>query len=453
MIDLAIIGGGPAGYIAAERAATKGLSVTLFEKTELGGVCLNEGCIPTKTLLYSAKVYDTAKHSAPYGIKTEGVTADLAKMMDRKNRVVRRLVGGVNMAMRESGVTVTKGAAMIKGREGEVFVIECNGESFTARNLLVCTGSETFVPPIPGIAEAGDKVLTNKEILLIKEQPASLVVIGGGVIGVEFASLFNSLGSEVTVIEMMPGILNGMDAQQAEALKDIYAKRGVKFIMQSRVTRIDGNKVFFAGPDGAEGMVEGEKVLISVGRKPVTSGFGLETLGVEMVKGGIKTDERMRTNVPGLYAAGDVTGFSLYAHTASREAVVAVETIAGGDDRMRYDMIPGVVYTNPEIAGAGITEEAARDKGIEYNVAVLPMAFSGRFVSENEGVNGSCKVMTDKASGRIIGVHMLGNPASEIIHSACLAIERGLTVQDLEKVVFPHPTVSEIFRDTAFRLW
>ena len=355
MIDLAIIGGGPAGYVAAERAGAKGLKVVLFEKRELGGVCLNEGCIPTKTLLYSAKIYDTAIHGDKYGVFAKDATFDFGKIVDRKSRVVRRLVAGVGAKMKAHGVQVVKGQAMIEGRSSEGIKISCNGESFLAANLLVCTGSEAFVPPIPGLKEAGDIILTNREILALKEQPESLVIIGGGVIGMEFASFYNSLGTKVTVVEMLPEILGGLDKELSAMLRGIYAKRGVEFNLSCKVTKIDGNVVTYVDAEGGEHTVSGDKILVSVGRRPVTAGFGLDSLGVEMNRGGIKVDNKMRTNVPGVYAAGDVTGFSLLAHTASREGEVVVNNLTGREDSMRYDAIPGVVYTNPEISGVGLT--------------------------------------------------------------------------------------------------
>lgn len=452
MIDLAIIGGGPAGYVAAERAGAKGLKVVLFEKRELGGVCLNEGCIPTKTLLYSAKIYDTAIHGDKYGVFAKDATFDFGKIVDRKSRVVRRLVAGVGAKMKSHGVQVVKGQAMIEGRSSEGIKISCNGESFLAANLLVCTGSEAFVPPIPGLKEAGDIILTNREILALKEQPESLVIIGGGVIGMEFASFYNSLGTKVTVVEMLPEILGGLDKELSAMLRGIYAKRGVEFNLSCKVTKIDGNVVTYVDAEGGEHTVSGDKILVSVGRRPVTAGFGLESLGVEMNRGGIKVDNKMRTNVPGVYAAGDVTGFSLLAHTASREGEVVVNNLTGREDSMRYDAIPGVVYTNPEISGVGLTEQSAKEKGIAYKVATLPMAYAGRFVAENEGGNGVCKVLVGEKYGEVLGVHMLGNPSSEMIYGACMAIEAEMTVKELEEVVFPHPTVSEIFKETVFSL-
>lgn len=450
MIDLAIIGGGPGGYVAAERAGHKGLSVTLFEKKELGGVCLNEGCIPTKTLLYSAKTYDNACHGDKYGVKAENVTFDFGKIVARKNKVVKKLVAGVGSKMKMFHVNVINGQAYIVGRSEKGIEITCNGESTFARNLLICTGSEAFVPPIPGVKEAGDVILTNREILALKDQPRSLVIIGGGVIGMEFASFYNSLGTEVTVIEMLPEILGGLDAEISAMLRDIYAKKGIKFNLSCKVTAVNGNEVSYEDPTGAKYTIIGEKILMSVGRRPVTKGFGLENLGVELNRGGIKVDEKMRTNIPNVFAAGDVTGFSMLAHTASREGEVVVNNLTGRNDVMRYNAIPGVVYTNPEVSGVGLTEDQAAKEGIAYKVAKLPMAFAGRFVAENEGGNGLCKVLIGEKHGEVLGVHMLGNPSSEMLYGACIAIEQEMTVKELEEVVFPHPTVSEIFKETIF---
>jgi dihydrolipoamide dehydrogenase len=447
MTDLLIIGGGPAGYVAAERAGHHGLSVTLFEKKALGGVCLNEGCIPTKTLLYSAKTYENALHADKYGVQTENVGYDYEKIVSRKNKVVRKLVAGVKSKMTANQVTVIEGAATIVGRGQDGIEVSCNGNIYKGKNLLICTGSEAAVPPIPGLKEAGDVVVTNREILELKQQPKSLVVIGGGVIGMEFASFFNSLGTKVTIVEMLPEILGGLDFEISAMLRDIYAKKGIDFHLNAKVVQVDGHKVVFE-KEGKTQTVEGEKILLSVGRRPVTQGFGLENLNVELNRGGIKTDEKMRTNVPGVFAAGDVTGFSLLAHTASREGEVVVNNLVGRQDRMRYNAIPGVVYTNPEVAGVGETEESAKAKGITYKVAKLPMSYSGRFVAENEGGNGLCKVLVGEKYGEVIGVHLLGNPSSEIIYGACMAIEQEMTVKELQEVVFPHPTVSEIIKET-----
>jgi dihydrolipoamide dehydrogenase len=450
MFDLAIIGGGPGGYVAAERAGAQKLKTVLFEKKELGGVCLNEGCIPTKTMLYSAKLYDNALHSDKYGINTKEISVDIEKIIDRKNRTVRRLVSGITSKMKSNNVEVVSGTAMITGRSANGISIECNGTNYNASNLLICSGSEAFVPPIPGVAEAGDIIMTNREILNLKEIPESLTIIGGGVIGMEFASFYNSLGSHVTVIEMLPEILGGLDKDISSMIRGIYAKKGVKFNLSCKVTSVNKNEVIFVDAEGKSSTVSSNKILMSIGRRPVTSGFGLENLGVEIVKGGIKVDNKMRTNIPNVFAAGDVTGFSMLAHTASREGEVVVNNLLGKNDFMRYNAIPGVVYTNPEVASVGLTEEEAKAKGINYRVSTLPMAFAGRFVAENEGGNGICKIVIGAEHGEILGVHMLGNPCSELIFGACMAIEQEMTTKELEEVIFPHPTVSEIIKETIF---
>lgn len=447
MYDLAIIGGGPAGYVAAENAGAKGLSVVLFEKRELGGVCLNEGCIPTKTLLYSAKMYDHATGGKKYGITAEGVSYEYKKIADRKTKVVRKLVAGIKMKMEAHNVQVVRGEAFITGGNEEKISIVCNEEKYDAKRLLICTGSEAFVPPIPG-AENNDAILTNREILALTEAPASMVIIGGGVIGMEFASFYNSLGIPVTVIEMLPEILGGMDKEIAEALRTIYTKRGVKFCMQCKVTRIGENTVFYTDNEGNEQQAQGDKILMSVGRRAVLRGYGLENIAVETERG-IKVNNYMQTNMPNVYAAGDVTGFSMLAHTASREAEVAVNHMLGINDTMTYNAIPGVVYTNPEVSCIGLNEELAQKESIDYKLCKLPMTYAGRFVTENEGQTGLCKILVDN-SHRILGMHMLGNPSSEFISTACIAITNGITVEQLQRTIFPHPTVSEIIKECLF---
>ena len=449
MYDLAIIGGGPGGYVAAERAGAAGLSVVLFEKNSLGGVCLNEGCIPTKTLLYSAKIYSYALNGDHYGVSAENPSFSYEAMAKRKDKVIKKLVGGVKAAMKAGNVEVVAAEAMIRGSHDGILTIAAGDSEYEARNLIISTGSEAFVPPFPGLAEAGETVVTNRGILALQEAPKELVVIGGGVIGMEFAALFNALGSKVTVIEMLPKILGPLDGEISSMLQKIYAKRGVEFCLESKVTAIEGNAVVFTGADGEEHRVSGDRILVSVGRRANVKGIGLENIGVEFDRG-IKVDDHMRTNVPGVYAAGDVTGFSMLAHTASREGEVAVNTILGIEDSMSYDAIPGVVYTNPEVAGAGITEEEAAAKGLDVKVRKLPMGYSGRFVAENERGEGLCKIISDAATDRVLGVHMLGNPCSEIIHGVCIAISQKMTVDQLRKVVFPHPTVAEIIKETSF---
>lgn len=451
LFDVAIIGGGPGGYVAAERAGAAGLKVVLFERKSLGGVCLNEGCIPTKTLLYSAKIYNYALTGNHYGVYVKEPEYHYSEIIARKDKVVRKLVAGVKAAMKAGKVQVVSAEATIQGRSAEGISVSAAGETYLARNLLICTGSEAAVPPIPGLEEAGDVIVTNREILSLREQPGELVVIGGGVIGMEFAAFFSTLGTKVTVVEMLPKILGPMDDEISAMLQKIYAKRGINFCLRSKVTGIEGNTVVYEDPDGKVCRVSGDKILVSVGRRANIKGFGLENIGVQAERG-IKVDDRMRTNVPGVYAAGDVTGFSMLAHTASREGEVAINNILGKNDRMRYDAIPGIVYTNPEVAGVGLTEEEANASGREYEVVKLPMAYSGRFVAENDGGEGICKIIAGKKYHEVLGVHMLGNPCSEIIHSACMAIETKMTLEQLQEIVFPHPTVSEIIKETSFTI-
>lgn len=439
-----IIGGGPAGYTAAEAAGKAGLSVLLIEKKNLGGVCLNEGCIPTKTLLYSAKTVDNARHASKYAVNVSDVSFDLGKIIARKSKVVRKLVLGVKSKLTSNKVDLVTGEAQIVG-PGRV---RCGEEMYEGENLILCTGSETFIPPIPGI-ETVD-YWTHREALDNKELPASLAIVGGGVIGMEFASFFHSLGVEVTVIEMMDEILGGMDKELSALLRADYAKRGIKFLLSTKVVGLaqsdEGTVVSYENAEGS-GSIVAQRLLMSVGRRPVTKGFGLENLDLEKTeRGAIRVNSRMQTSLPGVYVCGDLTGFSLLAHTAVREAEVAVHTILGKEDEMSYRAIPGVVYTNPEIVGVGETEESATAKGLTYRVVKLPMAFSGRFVAENEGVNGVCKLLIGE-NEQIIGAHVLGNPASEIIVLAGTAIELGLTAAQWKKIVFPHPTVGEIFRE------
>lgn len=442
MYNLAIIGGGPGGYVAAEKAAKGGMQVLLLEKKELGGVCLNEGCIPTKTLLYSAKMLDQARHADRYGVAVENASLDFPAVMKRKEKVVKKLVGGVKVRMRNAGVEVVKEEAYIEGTVPGGFRIRAGENAYEAEKLLICTGSEAAVPPIPGLKES-DAVVTNREILALAEAPARLVIIGGGVIGMEFASFFNSIGTEVIVIEMLPKILGPMDDEISAMLQAQYAKKGVQFHLSCKVTAIEGNEVVYETPEGVTCRAQGDKILLSVGRRANIRGFGLENIGVAAERG-IKVNEKMETSVPGVYAAGDVTAFSMLAHTASHEAEVAVSNMLGIPAAMSYNAIPGIVYTNPEVAGVGMTEQEA---GEDVKVLKLPMAYSGRFVAENERGEGLCKVLVGP-EGKVLGVHMLGNPCSEIILSAAMAISRGLSVKELLEVVYPHPTVSEILKET-----
>ena len=348
------------------------------------------------------------------------------------------------MKMTEAGATVVNAEALIEGRAADgTLTIVAGDARYEAAHLLICTGSETVIPPIPGLAETA--YWTSREALQSKELPASLVIIGGGVIGMEFASFFNSLGVEVHVVEMLDKILGPMDRELSEMLQAEYAKRGVKFYLGHKVTGVHGTEVSVE-KEGESFTLTGEKVLLSVGRRPVTKGFGLENLGVEPFRNGVKVNEYMQTSLPNVYACGDITAFSLLAHTAASEAEVAIDHILGKAHPMSYKAIPGVVYTNPEIAGVGRTEEELQAAGVAYTVKKIPMAFSGRFVAENEMGNGVCKLLLD-GEGTLIGAHLLGNPASELIVIAGMAIEQGMKAEQLTHFVFPHPTVGEILKE------
>jgi len=457
MYDLIVIGGGPGGYNAAERAAHSGMKTLLFEERALGGVCLNEGCIPTKTLLYSAKIYDYAKHGDKYGVTVEGAKLDHAKVVERKNKVVKTLVSGIGGKMKGAGVTVVNGTAKIAGKGADGFTVECGGEKYTAKKLLICSGSEAVVPPIPGLREAVGTGLavTNREVLDITKLPGEVAVIGGGVIGLEMASYFNSVGCKVSVIEMFDKIAGPTDAEISKNLQNNYAKRGVNFILGAKVVKVTDN--------GGKGVVEYEKdgkvqgvnadlILVSTGRRARTQGLGLEEIGVQLNRGAIVTDESCRTSVPGIWAAGDVNGKLMLAHTAYREGEVAVSDMLGIKDRVDYRSIPSVIYTNPEVGTVGETLASAKEKGIDAEEHTISLRYSGRYIAENEGGDGIVKIVVDKAHSTIIGIHMIGSYASEIIYGAAMMVAREMRAKDVTKIVFPHPSVCEVIREEMFSI-
>lgn len=449
--DLIVIGGGPAGYLAAERAGHAGLDTLLIEKRFIGGVCLNEGCIPSKALLYSAKLYDGAAHGEKYGISVKDITLDHKFVINRKNKVVNTLVSGIKAKLKKNKVTVVMAEAKITGRTAEGFTVTAGGETYTGAKLIISTGSVPVTPPIPGVKEGLESgfVVTNREILDLQEVPARFAIIGGGVIGLEMASYFNTAGSKVTVIEMLNKIAGPTDSEISEILMKNYEKKGITFNLGCKVTAVEPGKVIY-DKDGKSYEVPCDKVLLSIGRRAFTEGLGLESIGVETDRGKIKTDDRGRTNIAGVYATGDVNGHSMLAHTAYRETEVAVNDILGIKDVMRYNAIPSVIYTNPEVAGIGETEETAKAKGIDYEVVKLSMMYSGRYVAENEGGDGIIKVLINKKYRNVIGVHMIGNYASEIIYGAGTYIETEMRIDDIKQLVFPHPSVCEVIREAIF---
>ena len=452
--DLIIIGGGPAGYHGAERAGHHGLKTLLLEKNQLGGVCLNEGCIPSKTLLNSAKVLAHAEHGKDFGVYAESVRYDQSQVIDRKNTVVRRLVAGIKAQLKQSGVTVAAGTAVIARRTPEGFLVKTETADYLGTRLLIATGSMPVVPPIEGLKAAIEQgaVLTNREILDLRSIPSRLTIIGGGVIGLEMAAYFAGVGSHVEVVEMLDKIAGPTDPEISGILQKALEKKGVVFHLNSTVTAIGSGSVTFQH-DGQKTVLEQDKVLLSIGRRPVTAGLGLETLGVELAKNGaVLTDERLQTNVANVFAAGDVNGKSMLAHTAYREAEVAVSNMTGHADRIQYDSIPAVIYTSPEVGIVGLTEKEALAKGYDVAVLSLPIAYSGRFVAENTDLDGLYKLIVNKKTNTLIGAHLIGSYSSEIIVLLSSLIQLEIDVRNIVKLVFPHPTVGEIIKDALFKL-
>ena len=445
---LAIIGGGPAGYTAAEKASKAGKDVVLFEQNAVGGTCLNVGCIPTKSLLYGAKQYYNATHAQKYGVTAENVAFDFAAMQKRKTIVVRKLVAGIKQRLNNEHCTLVSGAAAVVSRTDELVTVSCNGETYEAENLLICTGSTNFVPPIPGIKE-NEYVWDSTDALAATELPKSIIIVGGGVIGMEFATLYHELGVPVTVIEAMPTILPNLDQDIVNVLLEKYKKAGINILTSTKVESIKGGKVNVKSQISNEQLqISAERILVSVGRRANLQ--GLEALNdLELNRGAIIVDEFMKTNLPNVYACGDVTGKIMLAHVAARQAEVMVGRLLKQIplQRIAYNAIPSVVYTNPEIASVGITEQQAAELNIETEVRQLPMTFSGRFMAENEGETGLCKLVLDTKKQTILGVHCIGNPCSEFIAAASFAVRMGYTTAEFEQVVFPHPTVSEILHE------
>ncbi len=453
IFDLLVVGGGPGGYLCAERAAQNGLKVAIFEKKALGGTCLNEGCIPTKTLLNSSKMYRHAKESEAFGVTATGVSYDHAKVVERKDKVVKTLVSGVGATMKANKVTVVTADAKIKGRDDNGFLVEADSVVYTGKRLAIASGSETVVPPVPGLKEGLESgfVVTNREVLDEKNLPKDLVVIGGGVIGLEMAYYFASVGVNVTVIEMMPKIAGATDPEICKVIQDSFEKRGMVFKLSCKVLEVKKDSVVYE-ENGEKKEIKCDKVLLSAGRKPATANIGLETLPIDMDRLAIKTDRHLCTNISGVYAIGDCNGKLMLAHTAYREAEVAVNHMVGKQDEMRYDVIPSVIYTDPEVASVGYSKEGAEEKGMKVKEIKLPMSYAGRYLAENEGGKGFIKLVVDTEKNRLVGCHIVGSYASEIIMTATMMVDTELTPARLQKLVFPHPTVAEIIREAIFHI-
>jgi dihydrolipoamide dehydrogenase len=442
--DVVIIGAGPGGYLAAQRAGSKGKKTLLIDKDEnLGGVCLNRGCIPTKALLNSAKIFHSSQNSRQFGVNVSHAEYDLQKAMEWKNKVVSILTKGVAYQMKRHHVTVIQGHAQITDKN----TVSVKEEMYKSNHIIIATGSSPSTIPIPGINKA--HVLTSDEMLNIKQLPKKLAIIGGGVIGLEFASYFSLLGVSVTVIEMLPEILPGFDKDISALLRKSMIqcdfKTGVK------ANKIDDKNVYFI-KDGQEESIPADMVLIAVGRTPNVSNLGLTLNNIDHDQKGIKINDKMQTNIPGVYAIGDVTGKSLLAHSAYRMGEIAVNVICGESDHMRYQAIPWVLYTYPELSRVGLTEEEAIDQGRNIKVKSMQMRINGRFLAEHGSENGICKVIVDSESDVLLGVSILGGMSSEIIYGAAAMIEAELRVKDIKEIMFPHPTVSEIIKDTVFEM-
>jgi dihydrolipoamide dehydrogenase len=440
MRDLIVIGGGPGGYEAAAHAARMGKKVTLIEKQSLGGTCLNVGCIPAKTFLRSSKLFHECQQAA-YGVRVTSPQFDMPAVVERKKKIVSTLTRGVAGLLRQAGVETITGVAKLVARDA----VQVGDQRIEAHNILIATGSRPAVPPIPGLRS--EAVLDSNRIFDLTRIPEKVAIIGGGIIGLEFACFFSEIGSSVDVVEMLPKIATGTDEEIAGRLLKTMERQGVKFHLSAKVQEVSGQTVHYALADGTKGSITADCILNATGRSPVVEGLGLEEVEVDFTAKGIRTDERGKTNVAGIWACGDVTGRRMLAHAATREGIVAVNNMFGKKDRIRYDGIPSVIYTHPEVACVGKTEEELKALGIEYRKSTVPMAVAGRFLIESEGASGLVKVLTGAKYGEILGVHALGDGCSEFIVAAAIMVETEMCASAAGEIVFPHPTVSEALRE------
>ena len=448
MFDLIVLGGGPAGYHGAAKAGQAGFSTLLIEKGPLGGVCLNEGCIPSKTLLFSSKLFSQAKNSRAYGVTVSDVAFDLSTVMARKQKIIEMHRRGIAGTMKKNSVIVETALGHLLPKT-DVFNVQVNEKIFQGKRLLICTGAEAARLPIIGSDQSFVK--TNKEILSLDSIPKNFVVVGAGAIGLEFASFFAEIGSTVTVVELMPFIGGALDNEIGLALKRELEKINIRFLLQARIEAI-GDHAVIVSSESAQSTIAADTVLLSVGRRPVITGFGLENLNVKIDNNAIVTNENGRTNVDGVWAAGDVNGKSMLAHVAYREADVCIDDMTGKKSSVNYDAVPQVIYTHPEVASVGLTQEEAQKRAMDVFVAKLPLSCNGRYGAENEGGRGICKAVVKKADRTLLGVHMIGGACSEMIFGAAMLVAQKATLSDIDAMVFPHPTVSEIIKDTVIQI-
>lgn len=449
--DVIVIGAGPGGYLAAERAGQSGLKTLLIEKQHIGGTCLNEGCIPTQTLLRSAKLLHAARGGKAYGVSCEGAAIDHAAVVERKREVTAGLVAGVKGGLRASRVKTVEAKAFIRGRDAEGFTVEAAGETFKSRYLILATGSRPIIPGIEGLQEALAEgfVLTSTELLEIDRIPSSLCIVGGGVIGLEMATYFSMAGSRVEIIEASSKIAGSLDGEATAVIQKSCEQLGMSFRLNTRAVSFETGKVK-VDCDGKQEEIECEKALICIGRAANIEGYGLETLHVPTEKGAIKVDEHCMTGVPGIYAIGDCIGQGMLAHVAYRQAEVAVNHINGKNDPMRWAVVPSLVHTEPEAAFVGQTVEEAKANGIDAIGVKLSMNYSGLYLAENVNGQGIMKVVFDKKKRTMIGAVIVGGPASELITICSMMIDNELPVDRMKSYVFPHPTCAEIIREAIF---
>jgi dihydrolipoamide dehydrogenase len=449
--DILFIGAGPGGYVGAIRAGRLGARTVVIEKNHIGGTCLNVGCIPTKALLSTVEVLENIKRAGDFGISVSDYSVDYSKIVARKDKIVTQLRNGVGSLFKAAGVRHIQGTGkLVDAHTVEVTTDGGKTERITAKNIIIATGSVPALLPMPGF-EVGEKVWTNTEVLATTSVPKSLLVVGGGYVGLEFGYTFARLGAEVTVVEMLPNIAGTMDREIAGELEKSLKKSGLKIRTNTSVTAAEdtasGKLVTIKNADGGVEKLEFEKVLVAVGRRPFTQGIGLEEVGIATERGKILVDDHMRTNVPGIYAIGDCIGDPMLAHTAFHEAIVAVGNIMGHDERVDYRAFPGVVFTHPEVGSVGLTEEQAREKyGNDIKIGKFPFNINGKAMGMGER-EGFAKVITDSKYGEILGVHVIGPHATDMIAEAVVSIQSELTIDDLAACIHPHPTLSEVVHE------
>jgi len=454
--DLVVIGSGPGGYVCAIKAAHLGLKTAIVEKNStLGGTCLNVGCIPSKALLHASEMFHEAGHGlASLGVKVSAPKLDLSAMMAHKEAVIKSNVDGVAFLMKKNKITVFYGTGSID-KAGEVTVTDDkkNAQSISAKNIVIATGSD--IAGIPGVDVKIDEkiIVSSTGALSLSKVPKSVTVVGGGVIGLELGSVWHRLGAEVTVVEYLGNILGPTDADVSKQFLRMLKKQGMKFHLSSKVTAVEKKgskaKVTFEPVKGGDAVtLDSDVVLISTGRSPYTSGLGLETLGIELDRGKIKTNEHWQTNIPTIYAIGDVIDGPMLAHKAEDEGAAVAEHLAGQAGHVNYDVIPSVVYTMPEVASVGKTEEELKAAGVQYLTGKFPFSANGRARAMNRS-EGFVKFIADKQTDRVLGVHIVGFGAGEMIHEAAVLMEFGGSSEDLARTCHAHPTMSEAVREAA----